>query len=281
MKKIKQFENTTKVVDLVAPNIYVTHRTRSESYPLHMHTFFEIEFFISGSAENIINGISHQIEPGSIYIYTPSVFHEIVNVTETLEYYYLGFDENMFATCNGVVELLDNLPYVSNIPFESDNFNKLLSIFKILDDEYQNDNPRKDAFLSHTLDVFFLIIWRLMSLDNAISTKANTIASSALYYIQKNFKSQITLGDIAEYSHCSENYLSSLFHRTYNKSINSYINDLRLTYAHHILLIEPNVSLTELCYNIGYKSYSHFSHRFKEKFGVSPKKIAKTQTNLK
>lgn len=120
-----------------------------------------------------------------------------------------------------------------------------------------------------------------MSSCDTISIKANTIASSALYYILKNFKSQITPGDIATYSHCSENYLSSLFRRTYNKSINRYINDLRLTYAHYILLVESNLSLTELCYTIGYKSYSHFSHLFKEKFGFSPKSIAKKPNKFK
>ena len=122
-----------------------------------------------------------------------------------------------------------------------------------------------------------LIIFRMIKSNSSVISK--NIPQKALIYIQKNFTNEINLKTIAEQIPCSPNYLSSLFYKTYKKGISEYINDMRLTYAYNLLEIDPSLPAMEVCYRSGYKSYSHFSNSFKNKFGFSPKKVAKSVTS--
>lgn len=268
-----KFTDSMKTVKLVAPSIYVDHRHRSEDYQLHKHSFFEVEFFLSGYADNTVDGKKYAIVPGSIFIYNTSNFHEINNISEKLDYFYLGFDETLTAICADASRLIEILPIVAEIATDSFEFSHLKALFKGLHREYFADFPDKNAYLMHIVELIMLTFLRVA--DRNLPPRTVDIADMALAYIRRNFKSRITLNEIAEHVHCSPSYLSSLFHAAHQKSVVEYINDMRLTYARNVLSVTPQISITELCYSVGYKSYSYFSKKFKEKFGISPKDAAK------
>lgn len=64
-----------------------------------------------------------------------------------------------------------------------------------------------------------------------------------------------------------------------------YLIQFRLNKAVKILSHSPRIQITELCYKTGFKTPSHFSKRFQEKFGIPPKsyaqKLADTQSSTK
>jgi AraC-like DNA-binding protein len=55
----------------------------------------------------------------------------------------------------------------------------------------------------------------------------------------------------------------------------AYINKLRLTEAARLVCDQPNASINEVAFSVGYKNVTHFNKLFKEEFGCAPHKFKK------
>ena len=97
-----------------------------------------------------------------------------------------------------------------------------------------------------------------------------TAADRIIQYINTNFRSDITLDDLSEHVHLNKSYLIRLFKRQTGLSPMEYLQDYRLGYAEHLLL-NTNMSISEIAFSCGYNSPSFFSVQFKRKFSVTPK----------
>ena len=84
---------------------------------------------------------------------------------------------------------------------------------------------------------------------------------NALIYIHRNFRNSLSLNEIAEYTHVSPNYLSKIFHQTMGITYKNYYNNLRMQFAKKLLL-NSQLSITEICYEIGYGSLANFTKEF-------------------
>lgn len=64
-------------------------------------------------------------------------------------------------------------------------------------------------------------------------------------------------------------HLCRCIKKYYNKTMSEYINDIRLNYAVN-LLIQTNMSITDIAYECGFSSQNWFNSRFKQKYKTSP-----------
>jgi AraC-like DNA-binding protein len=55
----------------------------------------------------------------------------------------------------------------------------------------------------------------------------------------------------------------------------AYVNKLRLTEAARLVCDQPNASINEVAFSVGYKNVTHFNKLFKEEFGCAPNKFKK------
>ncbi len=67
--------------------------------------------------------------------------------------------------------------------------------------------------------------------------------------------------------------LKTGFRQLYGKTINNYLNDLRLEQA-GILISAGELSIGEIANAVGYSNGGYFSRKFKQKYGVTPSKFA-------
>ena len=162
-------------------------------------------------------------------------------------------------------------PIAVNIYDNRLEYQRFLDLMQSMLMEYENDFPYKDEYLMNALENLLIITFRMEKDDSKNGKSSNTVAKHALIFIQKNFRRNIGLNSIARELHTSPNYLSSAFHKSYSKTVVSYINDMRLNYASNALRTDSAVSITDVCFECGYKTYSHFLKDFGKKFGISPK----------
>ena len=103
-----------------------------------------------------------------------------------------------------------------------------------------------------------------------------------LYYakeiIDKNLINPPSLNSLAQQVYMNVNKLKSSFKQIFGTTIFGHLKDRRMDYAKH-LLEENDMSITEVAFTVGYNSFSHFSHAFKEYFGISPKLIQRKKGN--
>lgn len=92
--------------------------------------------------------------------------------------------------------------------------------------------------------------------------------------IESNVYSNLTLEEISFLCNMSLSTFKRYFRREYQVSPGRWLQDRRLQKAKEILE-EGNEKPSEIYLNFGYSSLSNFSIAFKNKFGVSPKDIAR------
>lgn len=98
-----------------------------------------------------------------------------------------------------------------------------------------------------------------------------------LEYINENLTKDISAQDIADALNVSRSYLSHMFKKSTGYGLWNYVITKRLVYAQKLLF--GGSSVTEACYESGFKDYAHFIKSFTKTFGCSPKQCKKVETD--
>ena len=96
-------------------------------------------------------------------------------------------------------------------------------------------------------------------------------------YIEKHLNEEITLDKIAQVACFSPFHFHRVFSTLTNETINAFIQRKRIEKAAQQLINEDNVSISEIAYNCGFGSVSHFSRTFRKYFGMTAKEFRETE----
>ena len=95
-------------------------------------------------------------------------------------------------------------------------------------------------------------------------------------YIEENFKTKISLDDIATALHASGSYLSRLYKSKTGKNLFDVILDKRIEAAKEYL-VQTDMRTYEISEAVGIEDSGYFSKMFKKKTGMSPKEFRKKE----
>lgn len=90
-------------------------------------------------------------------------------------------------------------------------------------------------------------------------------------YINKHFRDKLRLEDTADIANMSVTAFSRFFKKSTGKTFIKYVNELRIGQACK-LLIEEDLTIAEICYEVGFNNLSNFNRRFFERHNMSPRK---------
>lgn len=93
-------------------------------------------------------------------------------------------------------------------------------------------------------------------------------------YILSNFKSDISLENVAAFVNLSPTAFCRFFKKSTGKTFSRVLNELRIGNACK-KLIEESMTVSEACYESGYNNLSYFNRQFKEITKSSPLKYRK------
>ncbi|WP_372367605.1 helix-turn-helix domain-containing protein [Candidatus Uabimicrobium sp. HlEnr_7] len=92
-------------------------------------------------------------------------------------------------------------------------------------------------------------------------------------FMEKYYSEKLELEKIAATAFMSRFHYIRIFQQIYGITPRQYLRDLRILKAKELL--EKGLSVTEVCYSIGYESLPTFSNTFKCATGYSPKNYQK------
>jgi len=88
-------------------------------------------------------------------------------------------------------------------------------------------------------------------------------------YIAANYQAPLSLSGMAEYSYMSPHHFLRVFKDTYGETPNEFLIRLRVEKAKKMLITE-NMSVSEICEEVGYISLGSFSSLFLKQVGMAP-----------
>lgn len=87
-------------------------------------------------------------------------------------------------------------------------------------------------------------------------------------YIQQNYQT-VTLSDLAEAFHLSEQYVSKYIHEKSGQTFGEQVTNIRMKRA-RTLLKNGNMTVENIALSVGYQNVEHFNRLFKRMYGMTP-----------
>jgi AraC-like DNA-binding protein len=97
----------------------------------------------------------------------------------------------------------------------------------------------------------------------------------AKLFIDSHFHENINLDDTADEAYFSKFHFIRLFKNIYGKTPHQYLTDVRIEHAR--LLLQTSMSVTDVCFEVGFTSVSSFTDLFKRRIGQNPSAYQKQQ----
>lgn len=100
-------------------------------------------------------------------------------------------------------------------------------------------------------------------------------------YIENHLSKKITLTDIARELGISKYHFHRIFRNGATETLNQFIVRIKMERSAIFLVINPQITITEIAFRYGYNDSSSYNRAFRKHFGLSPtafKKSKKSQS---
>lgn len=218
------------------------------SYGPAVRSYHIIHYVVSGRGELIKNGEKITVTKGQAFLITPG---EVCTYTADCEdpwhYIWIGFDGNL-----------------------APHFERQGSVFEApgrVFEEMLNAENYEGCICEYLVSKLFSLYAKLLSKQSA---KKDYVAR-ACNYMETNYSSNVTVGEIAEMLSVERTYLSKIFRQKTGMSMGEYLMNIRFAHAEEFL--RQGYMVYEVATMCGYRDVSNFSRMYKLKKGVAPAKV--------
>lgn len=256
------------------------HNNQIPDSGIHKHDFYELFFFISGTAYYIINNKKTRIAPGSILLINRNTFHTpIVKPDGNKKYnrYVLSISVDLMdSLCTEITDLRQcfysnpmNVILLTPDPASNKTILTLLKqLLEISSIHGYGYDVRRKIYIAQLLLVINDISLNLTSHLTSDHVVHSLLADSICDYIRQNFHHNLSLDDIAEHFFISKSHLCHHFKKKVGITVNQFILEQRIEYAK--VLISRGQTITEVSKQCGFNDPSTLYRSFKKYTGISP-----------
>jgi AraC family transcriptional regulator len=274
------------------PNMIIHNKTTSADYPMHTGPL-TLKFTLKGAEFFKTSERDYTVEAGSYLIINQGQKYSCRiasrSEVETISVFFRPkFAEEVLASLvTPEDKLLEFKETNSELPvhfaekiYEQNSFiTTSIMKFKIAS---ENNLEDEDWFE----DEFFTLLKNMLVLHRVVNKEVENVSSAKLStkweiyrrahvardYIDEHFSEEIKLEDVAKASCLSLYHFIRIFKNIFKETPRQYIIKKRLEKA-SALLMHSEVSITDVCFDVGFKSLSSFSWLFKQKFGMYPEQL--------
>lgn len=248
----------------------------------HYHNNYEISFITEGSGKRIVADSIEDFQPGDLVFLGRNLPHvwiadkgQGIWSNRTLEMVFLQFTEKVLCsqlldlpefshvskalslseqgiqivgqTLNEVSELMLQMPYLKG-------FERMLHFFKMMDIIGKSESHIQLASKEYLMVRF----------------KTGNKRIAAIHeYLMNNYREEVNLKQLAELVNMAEGSLCRFFKENMEMTLFEYLNQIKTDFACK-LLMDPDLSILEVCLDSGFNNLSHFNKQFKKITGVPP-----------
>ena len=262
--------------------LYIADRRKKEfTYPIHNHEVYELNFVEHAPGVRRIVGDSQEVigEYDLVLITSPDLEH-------VWEQYECKSDHIREVTVQFDFKIEDD-NFFSRNPFESIRkmmlearkglafpMTAIMNVYHMID----TLSKIEDGF--YAVQQFLSILYELSKVPGYRTLATSSYAKVAIaddsrrvlkvkQFINDNYMDEIRLAQLADIAGMSPSAFSRFFKMHTGRNLSDYIIDIRLGFAAR-MLVDTNMSISEISFNCGFNNLSNFNRIFKRKKGCSP-----------
>mgnify|MGYP002598751432 CR=1 FL=1 len=240
--------------------------------PEHTHEFIEIEYILSGSGRQVVNGVEYRVCKGDMLFF---------NVGDRHAYYPDGSME--IANCIFLPALMDKAladvkasPGDAIPPVISFSGNEVLEIEHLIQAMRSEYEAKDTGYLVALRSYLDLLLVKILRRARCKTAQHSQPMLRVLDYIENHY-SEISASDVAVFSSYNPSYFSKLFKEHVGINLTEYINNRRINEAIR-LIRDTDYPIERISYLVGYRDKKHFYKLFKKATGVTPNTLRETRT---
>ncbi len=256
----------------------------------HAHSQYEIYYFHGGKANYIINDRIYVLEPGDLLLMHGMTLHKAHVDPETAyhrttlhfdPYYFKSFIQPAYAP-----DLLLPFTKLRNVRLQLQGEDRAHIEARLQEMSLLCKEGTSYSLLRLQAQMLDLLIMihelcqqPLEAIPELPSAKEEHV-QSIITFIEQHFQEDLTLEDLQGQLHLSKFYLAKTFKEITGMTIFYFLMQRRI-YEAKLKLIEGNMPITDISYEVGFKHPSHFSRAFKLHTEKTPEQYRRENENKK
>lgn len=241
----------------------------------HWHQCLEVLYIEAGVGIVVVDNQQYTLRPGRIFIFPQGKLHKVTvessqsniykrNIlhidASVLTSYFNAFNEFRVVLEN--ISATDSKAFVYDLGQSQDYIRRMLDLYEV---KYRSVSNKVEV-----MAVLLLNLFQLFSEDAYVRTAATgKISSKIMRLIERDFRTRLTLKDIAENLDISQSYASRVFRKETGGTIQEYLLIRRVKYACD-LLENTKLSVAQIAELAGFNHATYFIRCFKELLGCAP-----------
>ncbi|AKJ63649.1 helix-turn-helix transcriptional regulator [Kiritimatiella glycovorans] len=261
----------------------VAHDTITDEHPvaLHHHELYEIFLVTEGPVRHLINDAEYELATRSVVLIRPDDLHtfrcargrpsaQIVNVP---------FVTSLFRRAGELLSA-DQIAAVRQMKHGHaeclmTEWKALLAKVRWLEAEYrQHDSANTRILIGLVLDVVSILTAQTSDGDELPYWLRNAMNAMQL---EENYLEGVPR--LVELSGHSAEHVSRTMRRHLNRTPSAFVNQVRLQAAAHLLKTTER-EVTDIIFEVGYESASHFNREFRKYYGVTARNYRNRAWNI-
>ena len=248
----------------------------------HYHNNYELSFILEGAGKRIVGDSIEDFHPGDLVFIGRNLPHTWIANKEprawtnrTLEMVFLQFSPDLVSsrtldlpefshaktaielserglhiidgTLNEASKLMLKLPYLA--PFD-----RMLHFWRLMDIIGKSKSNKKLASEEYMKSRFLPMNKRILEIHN---------------FLMKNYREGVNLDQLADVANMAPGSLCRYFKGKTGMTVFEYLLRIRVDFACK-LLMDPDLSVTRICFDSGFNNLSHFNKQFRKFAGTTP-----------
>jgi len=281
-----------------ASPLHISLNRLPRGFRAHRHDFLEFSYVIGGEGSESINGVRHEMLPGTFTFVLPYQVHELFTAPgSTLVLFNCMFAMELLTEAGrqeALLSLIDRSGASPYIQLHGPEQDAMKNLVEDMHREFGGSEPWRQTMLQLKLKEILIAFDRArarslpprseeeLRVGASAGAGTGTTARGAsvwaiIHYIHRNYQEDLTLSGLANRFALSVSRISEVIKETTGQNFLHFLHDLRIRHACG-LLVSTEMSVAEIALEVGYGSYSTFARVFHDTKGMVPKEYRKRKT---
>ncbi len=247
----------------------------------HGHSFYHLVFFTKGTGKQAIDFTSFPVKPAQIYFMNPGQVHSW-QFSGEVDGYIINFSESFFHSYYAEPNYLERFPFFGGygedqvIQLTGHSLKEVTELFeKILTELKPVKNYATEMIRTLLLQLFITVARQIEPARQKQLTKPGfTTLRNFQKLVNENYATLKLPSEYAARLYVTPNYLNALCKDLLGKSAGEIIRDRVMLEARR-LLINADISISEIALQLNFQDNSYFTKFFKKYAGKTPEEFRK------